>query len=71
MKESNSVVDRLGRVAPAFIKELARRAELMRLRGDATSTTSLSVALDSMIERATPALRQALGSHDEPTTQTS
>ena len=63
----DTVVDRLDGVAPAFIKELARRAELVRLRGDATPTTSLSVALDSMIEHATPALRQALGSHDDPT----
>jgi cell division protease FtsH len=57
----DDLVERLDGVAPAFIKELARRAQLVELRGDASSSTSsLVVALDAMLEHATPVLRRSL-----------
>lgn len=66
IKESKSVADRLEGVAPAFIKELPRRAELVRLRGDVSPSTSLSAVLDAMNKHATPALRRTLNGTDSP-----
>ncbi|MET0459589.1 MAG: ATP-binding protein [Ilumatobacteraceae bacterium] len=54
------VVAQLDGVAPAFIKELARRAALVRLRDGATTGTALATALDTMLEHATPVLRRTL-----------
>ncbi|MFN3255132.1 MAG: AAA family ATPase [Ilumatobacter sp.] len=57
----DDLVERLDGVAPAFIKELARRAQLVELRGEeSSSTSSLVVALDAMLEHATPVLRRSL-----------
>ncbi len=55
---ADRLVERLDGVAPAFIKELARRAELVRL-GDHTDD-ALSAALDAMLEHSTPILRRTL-----------
>ncbi len=56
----DGLIERLEGVAPAFIKELARRAELVRLQGLATSSSNLVTALDEMLEHATPVLRRSL-----------
>jgi hypothetical protein len=59
LSDGDALVARLDGVAPAFIKELARRAALMRLqRGDVP--TALTDALDAMLEHATPVLRRSL-----------
>lgn len=58
----DELVARLDGVAPAFIKELARRAELLRLQGTVTSTNHLAAALDVMLEHVTPGLRRPWGS---------
>lgn len=42
------------------LKELARRAQLVRLLGNDSSSSDLVVALDAMLEHATPALRRTL-----------
>ena len=58
-------VDRLDGAAPAFIKELARRATLVRLREGAAAIPSLHIALDEMLAHATPVLRAALAGPGE------
>ena len=58
--DADGLIERLEGVAPAFIKELARRAELVRLQGLATSSSNLVTALDEMLEHATPVLRRSL-----------
>lgn len=58
--DGEAIVDRLDGVAPAFIKELARRAELIRLQRTAPSGRELDVALDAMLTHATPVLLRAL-----------
>ena len=58
--DGDSLVERLAGAAPAFIKELARRAELVRLGGTTTSSSALTAALDEMLEHATPVLRRTL-----------
>lgn len=58
--ETDSLIARLDGVAPAFIKELARRAHLVQIAGHASAENSLSVALDRMLEQATPVLRRTL-----------
>jgi hypothetical protein len=59
LSDGDALVARLHGVAPAFIKELARRAALLRLqRGDVS--TALTDALDAMLEHATPVLRRSL-----------
>lgn len=55
----HGVVDRLDGAAPAFIKELARRAALVALR-DRAQAAPLAVALDEMLSHATPILRSTL-----------
>lgn len=54
------VVARTAGVAPAFVKELGRRAALTRLRTGQPSSASLEHALDAMLEHATPILRRSL-----------
>lgn len=56
----DAIVDRLDGTAPAFVKELARRAELVKLRGDDIGASALAVALEEMLARATPTLRRTL-----------
>ncbi len=60
--DADLIVDRLAGAAPAFIKELARRAELIRLRPDGTDrdALALALALAAMVEHATPVLRRSL-----------
>jgi hypothetical protein len=58
--DADDIVSRLDGVAPAFIKELARRAELVGLQGANTSSSALTTALDAMLEHATPVLRRTL-----------
>ena len=62
------IVERLEGVAPAFIKELARRATVLRLRrsddgavtDDVEGRSPLHRALDAMLQHATPILRRSL-----------
>ncbi|MEO1059109.1 MAG: ATP-binding protein, partial [Actinomycetota bacterium] len=61
----SDVVDRLNGVAPAFIKELARRAELARIAGVAANE-ALATAFDAMLEHATPVLRRTLAAGGDP-----
>lgn len=56
----DSVVDRLEGAAPAFIKELARRAELVKLQRGSDVENPLAVALDEMMVHSSPILQQAL-----------
>ncbi len=56
----DDIVARLEGTAPAFVKELARRAELVKLRGGDGATSALAVALDAMLDHATPVLRRTL-----------
>ncbi|MEM9515776.1 MAG: ATP-binding protein [Actinomycetota bacterium] len=65
LSTGSDVVDRLDGVSPAFIKELARRAELARIAG-ATAAEALPTALDEMLEHATPVLRRTLAAGGEP-----
>ncbi|MEM8620413.1 MAG: ATP-binding protein [Actinomycetota bacterium] len=66
-----ALIERLDGVAPAFIKELARRAELARL-GGVDAAVALGTALDEMFEHATPVLRRTLGGGgDSPVDTTS
>lgn len=58
--DAQDLIERLDGVAPAFIKELARRAQLVELRGNDSSSSNLVVALDAMPEHATPVLRRTL-----------
>ncbi len=58
--DAQDLIERLDGVAPAFIKELARRARLVELRGNDSSSSDLVVALDAMLEHATPVLRRTL-----------
>ena len=58
--DAAGLVERLDGVAPAFIKELARRAQLVGLQGNDSSSSDLVVALDAMLEHATPVLRRTL-----------
>jgi ATP-dependent 26S proteasome regulatory subunit len=62
----DTIVERLDGVAPAFIKELARRAELVRLQGAPDGASTLSTALDAMLEHATPVLRRSLSGPPAP-----
>lgn len=65
---ADELVRRLDGVAPAFIKELARRAELVRLDGANAGTSTLTAGLDAMLEHATAVLRRSLaGPPDAPT----
>lgn len=63
--DGDLIVSRLDGVAPAFIKELARRAELVRLQGTTTGVSALATALDAMLEHATPILRRTLAGPPE------
>lgn len=65
-EDGDEIVRRLQGVAPAFIKELARRAELMRLQGTNPSLSSVTAALDAMLEHATPVLRRTLAGPADP-----
>ena len=58
--DGDEIIRRLNGVAPAFIKELARRAELVRLQQASTPSSTLTAALDAMLEHATPVLRRTL-----------
>lgn len=62
--DASGLIDRLDGVAPAFIKELARRAELINLDGNDSSSSNLVVALDAMLDSATPVLRRTLAGPD-------
>ncbi len=62
--DERAVIDRLDGVAPAFIKELARRAELLRLRLGRDAPHPLTTALDEMLTHSTPVLRRALAGTD-------
>jgi hypothetical protein len=53
-------VERTEGVAAAFIKELARRATLKRIRHDMDPAAALRQALDDMVEQSSPLLRSAL-----------
>ena len=64
--DGDEIIRRLDGVAPAFIKELARRAELIRLQETSTPSTSLTAALDAMLEHATPVLRRTLAGPPDP-----
>lgn len=61
-EDVDAIVEQLDGVAPAFIKELARRAELVRLQGTSNSASPLAAALDAMLDHATPILRRTLAS---------
>ncbi len=58
--DGDEIIRRLDGVAPAFIKELARRAELIRLQQTSAPSTALTAALDAMLEHATPVLLRML-----------
>ena len=64
--DGDEIIRRLDGAAPAFIKELARRAELVRLQGASTSSSSLTAALDAMLRHATPVLRRTLAGPRDP-----
>ncbi len=64
--ETDRVIERLEGVAPAFVKELARRSHLAQIAGAATTENSLGVALDAMLEQATPVLRRTLAGPPDP-----
>ncbi|MEY2553659.1 MAG: cell division protease FtsH, partial [Ilumatobacteraceae bacterium] len=64
--DGDEIIRRLDGAAPAFIKELARRAELVRLQGANTSSSTLTAAFDAMLEHATPVLRRALAGPADP-----
>lgn len=65
-EDGDEILRRLDGVAPAFIKELARRAELVRLQGTVPGVSVLTRALDAMLEHATPVLRRTLAGPPEP-----
>lgn len=58
--DGTAIVERLDGVAPAFIKELARRAELVRLQRPTLAGRELRTALDEMLAHATPVLLRSL-----------
>jgi hypothetical protein len=64
--DAADLIERLDGVAPAFIKELARRAQLVGLQGNDSSSSDLVVALDAMLEHATPVLRRTLAGPADP-----
>ena len=64
--DGGEIIRRLDGVAPAFIKELARRAELVRLQGASTPSSTLTAALDAMLKHATPVLRRTLAGPPDP-----
>jgi hypothetical protein len=64
--DAADLIERLDGVAPAFIKELARRAQLVGLQGNDSSSSDLGVALDAMVEHATPVLRRTLAGPADP-----
>lgn len=70
LAEDDELIERLGGVAPAFIKELARRAELIRLQRPDPSASEMSVALplalDAMFQQSTPILRRTLAAASDP-----
>jgi hypothetical protein len=59
--EGDALVERTEGVAPAFIKELARRATLTGLSDGRTPAECLGVALDEMLHQSAPVLRRTLG----------
>ena len=67
--DDEALVRRLDGVAPAFIKELARRAELLRLNGTSPAPDAVGAALDAMLEHATPVLRRSLAAPSDPAAQ--
>jgi hypothetical protein len=56
-----SAVDRTEGVAAAFVKELARRATLRRIRHAEVLGAALTTVVDEMARTATPLLRSTLG----------
>lgn len=64
LDDGDEVVARLAGVAPAFIKELARRAALVQLRAGSAVDDAVRTALDEMLEHATPVLRSTLAGPD-------
>ena len=63
-ESDDGIIKRLEGAAPAFIKELARRAALVRIRSGGAEAP-LTAVLEAMLEHATPVLRGTLAA---PTT---
>lgn len=58
--DGESLIERTDRFAPAFIKELARRATLIGLRTNTSVVSCLHEALDAMLHQSAPILRSTL-----------